>query len=59
MFGIVRDTGKEFPKRRKMSAKIFVILPAKDLKRSMDFFKSLGFTFNPQFTVKNGQVGYC
>ena len=33
-----------------MSTKIFVNLPVKDLKRSMDFFKSLGFTFNPQFT---------
>jgi len=33
-----------------MSTKIFVNLPVKDLNRSMDFFKSLGFTFNPQFT---------
>ena len=33
-----------------MSTKIFVNLPVKDLKRSMDFFNSLGFTFNPQFT---------
>ena len=33
-----------------MSTKIFVNLPVKDLKKSIDFFKSLGFTFNPQFT---------
>lgn len=29
---------------------IFVNLPVKDLKRSMDFFAALGFTFNPHFT---------
>lgn len=33
-----------------MSTKVFVNLPVKDLKKSMAFFKSLGFTFNPQFT---------
>jgi predicted lactoylglutathione lyase len=33
-----------------MSTKIFVNLPVKDLKKSMDFFKALGWTFNPQFT---------
>ena len=32
------------------SRKIFVNLPVRDLKRSMDFFAALGFTFNPQFT---------
>jgi uncharacterized protein len=31
-------------------AKIFVNLPVADLKKSMDFFKALSFTFNPQFT---------
>ena len=31
----------------------FVNLPVKDLKVSMDFFKKLGFTFNPQFTDEN------
>jgi predicted lactoylglutathione lyase len=30
--------------------KIFVNLPVKDLKKSMTFFKALGFTFNAQFT---------
>lgn len=33
-----------------MAKKIFVNLPVKDLKRSVDFFTSLGFSFNPQFT---------
>ena len=33
-----------------MSTKIFVNLPVKDLKRSMDFFGKLGYKFNPQFT---------
>jgi predicted lactoylglutathione lyase len=30
--------------------KLFVNLPVKDLKRSMSFFKELGFQFNAQFT---------
>ena len=33
-----------------MATKIFVNLPVKDLNKSMNFFKSLGFSFNPQFT---------
>lgn len=33
-----------------MSTKIFVNLAVKDLNRSMDFFKSLGYSFNTQFT---------
>jgi uncharacterized protein len=33
-----------------MSTKIFVNLPVKDLKKSMAFYKALGFTVNPQFT---------
>jgi predicted lactoylglutathione lyase len=36
-----------------MATKIFVNLPVRDLNRSMDFFKQLGFHFNPQFTDKN------
>jgi len=32
------------------SRKIFVNLAVRDLKRSMDFFTKLGFTFNPKFT---------
>lgn len=33
-----------------MDTKIFVNLAVKDLKRSMDFFLKLGFSFNAQFT---------
>lgn len=33
--------------------KIFVNLPVKDLKKSVDFFTALGFAFNPQFTDEN------
>jgi predicted lactoylglutathione lyase len=33
-----------------MTTKIFVNLPVKDLNKSMDFFKAVGWTFNPQFT---------
>ncbi len=29
---------------------IFVNLPIKDLKKSVDFFTKLGFSFNPKFT---------
>jgi len=36
-----------------MRRKVFVNLPVKDLKRSMEFFGKLGFTFNPQFTDEN------
>ena len=33
-----------------MPRKTFVNLPVKDLTRSVEFFKALGFEFNPQFT---------
>lgn len=33
-----------------MSTQIFVNLPVKDLKQSIEFFTQLGFQFNPQFT---------
>ena len=33
-----------------MAQKIFVNLPVRDLRESMDFFAKLGFTFNAQFT---------
>jgi predicted lactoylglutathione lyase len=36
-----------------MARKIFVNLPIKNLKRSVEFFTALGFTFNPQFTDEN------
>ena len=33
-----------------MSTKIFVNLPVRDLKKSMEFFTHLGYSFNRQFT---------
>ncbi len=33
-----------------MSTKIFVTLPVKDLKNSMQFYEALGYRQNPQFT---------
>jgi predicted lactoylglutathione lyase len=36
-----------------MAKQIFVNLPVKDLTKSMDFFKGLGFSFNMQFTDQN------
>lgn len=36
-----------------MAKKIFVNLPVKDLKKTMEFYSSLGYTFNPQFTDEN------
>lgn len=32
---------------------IFVNLPVRNLKRSIDFFTALGFTFDPRFTDEN------
>ena len=32
------------------SRKLFVNLAVRDLKKSMDFFRKLGFEFNPKFT---------
>jgi predicted lactoylglutathione lyase len=36
-----------------MASKIFVNLPVKDLKQSVEFFSKLGYTFNAQFTDEN------
>lgn len=36
-----------------MSREMFVNLPVRDLKKSMEFFAALGFAFNPQFTDEN------
>jgi uncharacterized protein len=36
-----------------MSRKLFVNLPVRDLKKSVQFFTALGFTFNPKFTDEN------
>lgn len=35
------------------TANIFVNLPVKDLKQTMDFFTGIGFEFNSQFTDEN------
>lgn len=37
-----------------MPTNIFVNLPVKDLSRSMEFFKKVGYAFNPQFTDETG-----
>ena len=47
-----------------MARKIFVNLPVRDLRKSMDFFGKLGFTFNAQFTdeadaTKSTEVLVC
>jgi len=36
-----------------MPKQIYVNLPIKDVNRSRDFFKTLGFDFNPQFSDEN------
>lgn len=36
-----------------MHKQIYVNLPVKDLKRAVDFYTKLGYTFNPQFTDEN------
>ena len=37
-----------------MARKIFVNLPIRNMERSQAFFRSLGFSFNPQFTNEQG-----
>ena len=37
-----------------MATKIFVNLPVKDLKKAMEFFGRLDFSFNPQFSDETG-----
>jgi predicted lactoylglutathione lyase len=37
-------------KGQEMATKIFVNLPVNNLKKSIEFFTKLDFTFNPQFT---------
>jgi uncharacterized protein len=36
-----------------MSTQIFVNLPIKDLNKSVEFFTTLGYKFNPKFTDEN------
>jgi predicted lactoylglutathione lyase len=60
----VQEAAAGFPEMQAQSAsgqsvpsahrpKIFVNLPVKDLNRSVEFFKRLGYRFNPQFTDEN------
>jgi predicted lactoylglutathione lyase len=42
----IRNTGTTPTTPRKL----FVNIPVNDLQRSIEFFETLGFTFNPQFT---------
>ena len=37
----------------KAATSIFVNLPVNDLKKTVDFFSNLGFSFNPMFTDEN------
>ncbi len=37
-----------------MATKIFLNLPVKDLNKSIEFFTSIGHSFNPHFTDENG-----
>jgi uncharacterized protein len=37
-----------------MARQIFVNLPIRDMGRSQEFFRALGFDFNPQFTNEQG-----
>jgi uncharacterized protein len=46
----VRDGSKQIAKGAHMAKKIFVNLPVRDLRKSMDFFAKLGFVFNSQLT---------
>jgi len=36
-----------------MVKQIFINLPIKDLNKTKEFFKKMGFTFNPKFTDEN------
>jgi len=38
-----------------MAKQIFINLAVKDLQKSMDFYTSLGFTINPQFSDDTGK----
>ncbi len=46
----IEKTVINFQKEKNMATKIFVNLPVKNLNKSVEFFTSLGFKFNPQFT---------
>ena len=42
-------------KNRKIAKQIFINLAVKDLQKSMDFYTTLGFTNNPQFSDESGK----
>ena len=48
-----RSHSQERPMEEPRSRKLFVNLAVRDLKKSMDFFSRLGFTFNQKFTDEN------
>jgi len=50
---IVKHTQKGDSTMAKHVRQIFVNLPVKDVKKSIAFFKKLGFAYNPQFTDEN------
>ena len=47
------DTFREKPPTETRARKVFVNLAVRDVRRSMDFFSKLGFTFNSKFTDEN------
>jgi uncharacterized protein len=40
---------------KNMTKQIFINLPVKDLKKSMNFYTALGFSNNPQFSDESGK----
>ena len=53
MMNAETSQSQERPMVETRSRKLFVNLAVRDLKKSMDFFSQLGFTFNPKFTDEN------
>ena len=49
----IEEQNKAARPEPRVPTNIFVNLPVKDLKRSVEFFTKLGYTFNPQFTDEN------
>jgi predicted lactoylglutathione lyase len=47
------ESGRKAVGVEDLATQIFVNLPVKDLQRSVAFFTSLGFTFDPKFTDEN------
>lgn len=47
------DSLKEMNKN--MTKQIIIILPVKDLQKSMNFYAALGFSNNPQFSDESGK----